>query len=455
MFDPAVMASLPQKLCTGCSHPMSHLDGHDKCLQCIGLAHDMYSCEVCTALDSATRNIRRSLVDAAKRYGAYPDNWRQRLYPDVPVSTEVDVSTQIIPVVSVATVDLTGPSVSVESVPASKKTAGKAKQSRTAKPVAQKRSASVLSGTSSLSAEEAADPVLQELLQNYRDAKMSVGSVSVHSLESQKKSKPKQSKAKKQKTVASDQQKTVDSDQTLLKVPVSQEAPVVQALPVLSDLSDLFTPTLEVDIQPSGVVDPPVPPPAPVTQGSLIEGRLAALELFMEKMSSSMIQVNESLAKMSSQTVMPPHMQVVHPPIQQTQRIQPAVAVSGFPLADSSLLSQKEDRTSDDDTPFSQSELLTLGAKRQIWLSTLREIAPDLPHPPLPEAGPSSCLVGLSRQQQEVPTLLLPEVVQGLADRSKALKSQSKRRTPFKWVPKTVFCGAQADRSIFQQRSIS
>ena len=433
------MASVASKVCKVCCEPMGVSDDHDTCLACLGLGHDMYACSICTAMEAGPRETRRSLVSIATRMGLFPDNWRQRLYPEVvssPVVVPSQGERQEVPVVLVPSVNEPGPSVSVEAQPptASQKPTKKA---------AKKRSASVLSA-SSLSAEEATDPVLLQILQNYREKKMSVGSLSIHSLDSQENPKPKKRAVRKSKAKQA-------SVQPVSEAPAPQEVPVQQVVQAVPDFAQLLQ-----EVVPEAPVPPaplePVPPSPPVSVSKSVEGRLTSLEAFMLSMQQTMGQMNQSLLKVSQQLDRPAPVPTPAPipqPVVQPQVLQ---SVPVVPAATDSF--RKDDRGSDDDAPYSNAELVTLKAKRQVWLSTLREIAPELPHSSVPDSGPSSCLIGLSRQQQDMPTPLLPEVVKGILDRSKAVKPGSRFKSPFKWVPKTISCGQDADKSLFQQRSV-
>ena len=438
------------KVCKVCCQAMSVSDEHDTCLKCLGFGHDMYGCEVCTASDLSVRNLRRSLLDAARRLGAFPDNWRHRLYPDLqvaPVATQAEVVCLDVPVVPEAPVDRPGPSVSLEVQPPPTTTAATTSVGQPKKP-ARKRPSSALS-TSSLSAEEATDPVLLQILQNYRERKMSVGSVSVHSLESQPKPKARKRAVRKTKVVQA-------SEETVVKVPVSQEdvPPSTSAVPDFSALLASVVPDAPVHPVPLE----PVPPSPPVVASGTVENRLSSLESFMLTMQQTMSQMNKSLQDVSMQftkrsepVIAPAPVSQVQQPVVQPQVSQPAFSFGVQPQASDTSMRREEE---DDGEPYSQAELLTLKAKRQVWLTTVREIDPDLPPPEVQESGPSSCLIGLSRQHQDVHAPLLPEIVKGLADRSKLLKPSAKHKTPFKWVPRTVSCGQKADKSLFQQRSI-
>ena len=429
------MASVAMKVCKQCCQPMGLSDDHD-----------MYDCSVCAALEPGPRDLRRSLLSVATRLGAFPSNWKERLYPGLVVA-QSEVETQEVPVVAVATVDMPGPSISVEPRPPLAKVSKPSSSSESsvvqvaAKKVARKRPASVVS--SGLSAEEAADPVLQGILQNYRDQKMSVGSVSVHSLDSQGEPKPKKKAVRKRKTA-----------QTQPKVPESQVASVSQATAPVPDFTTLLAavvPEAPVPPVPLGPV-PPSPPKASV------EGRLASLERYMETMAQSILDVKSSIESVSAKVGQQPSVSL--PPATPMPLVStPPPQVPHLPQPSLSLPSElgrptrREDQ-SDDEAPYSQAEFVTLKAKRHMWLSALKDIVPDLPHPPVVEPGLSACLVGLSRRQQDIAAPLLPEVIQGIAERSKSVKPSASRRTPFKWVHKTVTCGQQADRSLFEQRSV-
>ena len=77
------MASLPLKICKDCCSAIPDSDAHDKCLKCLGIEHDMFTCPSCGVLESGPRAVRRSIIDAVKGHGAFLDNWRERVYPSL------------------------------------------------------------------------------------------------------------------------------------------------------------------------------------------------------------------------------------------------------------------------------------------------------------------------------------------------------------------------------------
>ena len=414
------MATLA-KICKQCFAALPPCEPHDTCIVCLGVNHDVFGCDNCAQHIPADRITRRSLIAKAKKFGSFPDDWAVQLYGDKAVPTtvvEVSLSPAAVPTSS--------------AIPSVAGVGPRSKKSVTPPPKVCQPAAMPEVGTPSMfsedksvegapSVEEIQDPQFVRMLEEFRRARVA-STLSLPSISSRKRKAPvkKQPQPKKAKSQAA------------------------QAKPAQSG-SQVVARSSTVSVQPSIPSVVSEVPPVVDTRISALESAVAALTRNMQAMSDSFQKVAVGLGMQEVQAAPQAIPKVVGPP-------RPTV---GAPVDVVPPVAPSSEHLSEDEQAPS-AEFVTQRAQRGMWLSTLRELVPELPYPPHASAQSTSmCFSGLSRPPPANVMPLLPELVAVVAEKSKAPKpGQRVSRAPFKWMARTLPCVPEAEKSFFHQRTI-